>query len=44
MGKYYEQLRGGASPAEALRVAQLAVKDERPHPYYWAPFVLVGKG
>jgi CHAT domain-containing protein len=43
MEKYYERLRDGASPAEALRAAQLAIKDERPHPYYWAPFVLVGK-
>jgi CHAT domain-containing protein len=43
MGKYYERLRGGASPAEALRAAQLEIKAERPHPYYWAPFVLVGR-
>jgi tetratricopeptide (TPR) repeat protein len=43
MERYYEHLRDGAGPAEALRAAQLATKDERPHPYYWAPFVLVGK-
>ncbi len=44
MEKYYERLRDGAAgPAEALRAAQLAIKDEHPHPYYWAPFVLVGK-
>jgi tetratricopeptide (TPR) repeat protein len=43
MEKYYERLRDGAGPAEALRAAQLALKDERPHPYYWAPFVLVGR-
>jgi tetratricopeptide (TPR) repeat protein len=43
MEKYYERLRDGARPAEALRAAQLATKAERPHPYYWAPFVLVGK-
>jgi CHAT domain-containing protein len=43
MEKYYERLRDGAGPAEALRAAQLAIKDERPHPYYWAPFVLMGK-
>ncbi len=43
MEKYYERLRDGSGPAEALRAAQLAVKDEHPHPYYWAPFVLVGK-
>jgi CHAT domain-containing protein len=35
-------LRGNARPAEALRGAQLAVKDEYSHPYYWASFILVG--
>jgi tetratricopeptide (TPR) repeat protein len=43
MEKYYERLRDGAGPAQALRAAQLAIKDEHPHPYYWAPFVLVGR-
>jgi CHAT domain-containing protein len=43
MEKYYERLRGSAGPAEALRAAQLAIKDEYSHPYYWAPFVLVGQ-
>jgi CHAT domain-containing protein len=43
MEKYYERLRDGAGPAEALRSAQLEIKAERPHPYYWAPFVLVGR-
>src|SRR5215216_1484932 len=43
MENYYERLREGVGPAEALRVAQLAIKNEHPHPYYWAPFVLVGK-
>ena len=43
MEGYYERLCGGAGPAEALRGAQLAAKDEYWHPYYWAPFVLVGR-
>ena len=43
MEKYYERLHDGAGAAEALRGAQLAIKDEHPHPYYWAPFVLMGK-
>jgi CHAT domain-containing protein len=43
MERYYERLHDGAAPAEALRAAQLAIKAERPHPYYWAPFVLVGR-
>jgi CHAT domain-containing protein len=32
----------GVSKAEALRVAQRATRQQYPHPYYWAPFVLVG--
>jgi CHAT domain-containing protein len=43
MESYYKRLRDDAGPAEALRAAQLTIKDEYPHPYYWAPFVLVGR-
>lgn len=31
------------SPAAALRLAQQALKTLHPHPYYWAPFILVGQ-
>lgn len=43
MGEYYKRLRDGARPAEALRTAQLELKERYAHPYYWAPFVLIGK-
>ena len=43
MGDWYERLRDGQRPAAALRAAQLRLKDRYPHPYYWAPFVLIGK-
>lgn len=43
MGKYYERLRDHARPAQALRDAQLDLKERYAHPYYWAPFVLIGK-
>jgi CHAT domain-containing protein len=43
MERYYELLKGGAGSASALRTAQLTLKQEFPHPYYWAPFVLTGR-
>jgi tetratricopeptide (TPR) repeat protein len=42
MKMWYEHLRKGAGRATALRNAQLALKESWPHPYYWAPFVLIG--
>ena len=43
MGTWYDRLRRGEGPAKALRAAQVEIKDRHDHPYYWAPFVLVGK-
>lgn len=43
MAEFYGQMAGGASYSAALRQAQLAVKASHPHPYYWAPFVLIGQ-
>lgn len=43
MGNWYERLRGGMGRAAALRAAQLEVRERYPHPYYWAPFVLIGE-
>jgi CHAT domain-containing protein len=43
METWYEQLRRGVGRAAALRAAQLALKATHPHPYYWAPFILVGQ-
>jgi CHAT domain-containing protein len=44
MQKFYVSLTQPerASKAEALRVAQRATRQQYPHPYYWASFVLVG--
>ena len=43
MNAWYRRLRDGMGRASALRAAQLEVKDRYPHPFYWAPFVLIGK-
>jgi CHAT domain-containing protein len=31
-------LDGRKSPAHAVRLAQLAIRERHPHPYHWAPF------
>lgn len=44
MVEFHRRLLAGASAAEALRQAQLSLmRDERyAHPFYWAPFVVIG--
>jgi CHAT domain-containing protein len=43
MKHFYGQLRYTAEAAAALQAAMRHVREEHPHPYYWAPFVLSGK-
>ena len=42
MKSFYRSLAGGATKGQSLRSAMLSVRDEHPHPYYWAPFLLMG--
>ena len=42
MVNFYDEWRKGASKSTALRKAMLSVRKIHPHPFYWAPFVLVG--
>jgi CHAT domain-containing protein len=45
MVKFYQQLDHAKDKAEALRQAKLALiqSGQFAHPYYWAPFILVGE-
>jgi len=42
MVAFYRHLGKGENPANALRNAASEVRAKRPHPYFWAPFILVG--
>jgi len=44
MVEFYTRLQQGSSKAEAMRTAYLRLRESRPHPYHWAPFLLIGKG
>ena len=43
MRVFYGFLQQGKSKAEALREAMLKLRASYPHPYQWAPFILIGK-
>jgi CHAT domain-containing protein len=42
MAHFYQEWQKGAAKSIAFRSAMLAVRCEHPHPFYWAPFLLVG--
>lgn len=44
MQQFYAQLRKGQDKREALRRAQIETRKKFPHPFFWAPFFLVGRG
>ena len=42
MTDWYQRLSDGLGRAAALRAAQRSLRQRYPHPYYWAPFILIG--
>jgi CHAT domain-containing protein len=42
MVDFYAETMRGHSLSASLRTAQLNMLKERPHPFFWSPFVLVG--
>ena len=44
MESFYAGLESGQPKAQALREAQLAIMKNKDsaHPFFWAPFVLIG--
>jgi CHAT domain-containing protein len=40
---FYSELARTKSPASSLRNAQINLLKKRPHPFFWSPFVLVGR-
>jgi CHAT domain-containing protein len=42
MRAFYTKLQQGRGKAQALREAQQDLRQQLPHPYYWAAFVLTG--
>jgi CHAT domain-containing protein len=43
MKTFYQRLRAGDRPAAALRFAQRELMTRYPHPFFWSPFVLMGR-
>jgi CHAT domain-containing protein len=43
MQNFYTELKKGKSSAESLRTAQCEFIKRELHPYFWSPFVLIGK-
>jgi CHAT domain-containing protein len=44
MVEFYTQLQKGRPKAEAMQTASIRLRENHPHPYHWAPFLLIGKG
>jgi CHAT domain-containing protein len=43
MKNYYSNLKAGHGRTAALREAMLALRATNEHPFYWAPFIAIGR-
>jgi CHAT domain-containing protein len=43
MACFYRRMRDGRGMASALQGAMTELRERHPHPYFWAPFILMGK-
>jgi CHAT domain-containing protein len=41
---FYSRLGGGTAKPLAMQAAMAEIREAYPHPFYWAPFSLIGKG
>ncbi len=44
MVSFYTKMQRGLSKPLAMQAAMVELRERSPHPYYWAPFLLIGKG
>ena len=44
MVSFYTKMQQGLSKPLAIQAAMIELRGRSPHPYYWAPFLLIGKG
>lgn len=42
MTSFYQKLNLGMSVATALRLSQIQIMQQKPHPFFWSPFFLIG--
>jgi len=43
MAYFYRNIANGLEKPEALQCAMQELRLQYPHPYYWAPFIMIGK-
>ena len=43
MGSFYRNLQSSPNKARAVQLAMRDLRERYPHPFYWAPFALIGQ-